>query len=116
MLSRTQQVIRIKRDPEEPLSARTQAFTYRKPQAKINEISGRPNMENAIKPNNQLRGCRKIRGTNHGVEHKQSQEPKSNMGDPEDTLSVTKTNTQNENSTDTDNNQFNTLSGRGTRG
>ena len=82
------------RDPEEPLSARPQARTDRTPQANINEISGRPNMDNAIKTNNQLQGCRKIRGTKQGVENEQSQERKSKMCDTEDTLNVTKTKTQ----------------------
>ena len=65
------------------------------PQVDINDISGRPNKENAKKYNNQLQGCRKIQGTEHGGENEQAQEPKFNMGDPEYTLSGTNTNTQN---------------------
>ena len=47
------------------------------------------------KSGNQLRGRRKIRGTKHGGEHEQAQEPKSNMGDPKYAPNGTDTNTQN---------------------
>ena len=57
--------------------------------------------------NKQLRGSNKIWGTEHRREHEQAQEPKLNMGGPEDTTSGTNTNIQNTNSTNTDNNKSN---------
>ena len=53
-------------------------------------------METAIKSDNKLQGHRKIRVPQHVGEHKQAQEPKSNIFYPKDTLSGTNTNSQNE--------------------
>ena len=83
------------RYPEEPPSTRPWARTVRAPQSDSTDTSARPNTDNAVKYDTQLRGCRKIRGTEHGEEHEQSQEPKLNMGDTDDTPSGTNTNTQN---------------------
>ena len=115
-LSCTQKVIRRTMDPEESLITRPWARTDRTPKANSTERSRRPNTENVVKYDNQLRGHCKIRGTYHGGEQGQAQEPKSKMGDLEDTPSGTNTNTQNENSTATNNNQYKTLSGRGSLG
>ena len=49
------------------------------------------------KSDNQLRGRHKIRGTKHGGEHEKYQEPRSNMSDPEDTLSGKNTKTKTKN-------------------
>ena len=95
------------RDPEEPSSARPVERTVRAASVESTERSWRPNTENTINPRLNYGGRRKIRATDHGGNHKQDGEPKPNMGDPEDTLSGVSTNTQDENSTKTDNNQYN---------
>ena len=91
MLSRTHQVIWRTRDPEGPPSARTQSHMARTPQSESTDRYGWPNMENAVKSDNQPRGRRKIQGTKYGREQEQDQEPKSNMSDPEDTPGGTNT-------------------------
>ena len=67
-------------------------------------------MDNTVNPRPNYGGRRKIRGTKNGENHKQAQEPKSNIGDTEENPIVTSTITQEKNPTNTDNNQSKFLS------
>ena len=80
------------RDPEEPIRALPRAQFPRTTQSKITDSYGHTNTDNTVKFDNKIEGQRKICVIKHGRKHDQTQEPKSNIGDPEDIPSRTNKN------------------------